>query len=113
MRQSADNEQLRLHAPIPKRTYGEPPPKVVAIVGPPKSGKTTLMKSLIKNYTKHKVTEINGPITVRAGKNRITLMECPNDLNAMMDMSKVVDLVLLLIDASQGFEMVITIIANV
>lgn len=33
-------------------------------------------------------------------------MECNNDLNSMIDVAKVADLVLLLIDASFGFEMV-------
>jgi hypothetical protein len=32
-------------------------------------------------------------------------MECPNDLNAMCDIAKTADLILLLIDGSFGFEM--------
>jgi ribosome biogenesis protein BMS1 len=32
-------------------------------------------------------------------------MECNNDVNSMVDLAKVADLVLLLIDASFGFEM--------
>lgn len=36
---------------------------------------------------------------------RITLVECPNDLNGAIDVAKVADLVLLMIDASFGFEM--------
>lgn len=38
-------------------------------------------------------------------KRRITLIECNNDINSMIDLAKVADLVLLLIDASFGFEM--------
>ena len=38
-------------------------------------------------------------------KRRLTLLECGNDLNTMLDAAKVADLVLLLIDASFGFEM--------
>lgn len=42
-----------------------------------------------------------------AGKNRrLTIIECPNDLSAMIDVAKVADLVLLMIDGSFGFEMV-------
>src|SRR5690606_34485932 len=63
------------------------------------------MKSLVKHYTKHKLSEVKGPITVRAGKGRITFFECPNDINAQIDLGKVADIVLLLIDASYGFEM--------
>lgn len=44
-----------------------------------------------------------------AGKNRrLTIIECPNDLGAMIDVCKVADLVLLMIDGSFGFEMVST-----
>lgn len=32
-------------------------------------------------------------------------MECNNDINSMIDMAKIADLVLLLTDASFGFEM--------
>ena len=36
----------------------EPPPIVVGIVGPPKVGKSTLMRGLIKNFTKQNLTNI-------------------------------------------------------
>lgn len=100
-----DKFESKLHAPIVSRVYGEGPPKMVAVVGPPKSGKTTLISSLVKQYTKQTLTEVTGPITVRTGKSRTTFFECPNDINAMIDMAKTADLVLLLIDASYGFEM--------
>ena len=32
-------------------------------------------------------------------------MECNNDINSMIDIAKIADLVLLLVDASFGFEM--------
>ncbi|KAJ3398596.1 Glycoside hydrolase 2 (Mannanase, beta-galactosidase), partial [Chytridiales sp. JEL 0842] len=101
-----DKDQTRLHVPMVDRTPLEPPPVVVAVVGPPGSGKTTLIRSLVKRYTKHNLTEINGPVTVVSGKKqRLTFIECNNDLNSMIDIAKVADLVLLLIDASFGFEM--------
>lgn len=41
-----------------------------------------------------------------AGKRRrVTFVECPPDLNGMIDAAKYADLVLLLIDGSFGFEM--------
>lgn len=41
------------------------------------------------------------------GKNRrLTIIECPNDLGSMIDMGKIADLVLLMIDGSFGLEMV-------
>ena len=84
----------------------EPPPVVVAIVGPPSVGKTTLMQNLIKNYTRQKLSSIKGPVTVVTNKKRrLTIIECNNELSSMIDIAKVADLVLLMIDASFGFEM--------
>jgi len=100
-----DKFESKLHTPIVSRVYGEGPPKMVAVIGPPKSGKTTLITSLVKQYTKQTLTEVTGPITVRTGKSRTTFFECPNDINSMIDLAKTADLVLLLIDASYGFEM--------
>ena len=61
----------------------------------------------MKHYTQQNVEPI-GPITVIGGKKRrITFVEIPNDLNAMIDVAKVADLVLMIIDASYGFEMVL------
>jgi hypothetical protein len=42
-----------------------------------------------------------------AGKSRrVQFVECPNDINGMIDAAKIADLALLLIDGSYGFEMV-------
>ena len=69
-------------------------------------GKSTLVKSLVKRFTKHTLAQVNGPITVVSGKKRrLTFIECNNDLNSMIDIGKIADLVLLMIDASFGFEM--------
>ncbi|RGB26964.1 hypothetical protein C1646_746590 [Rhizophagus diaphanus] len=98
--------QKKLHVPLVDRTPLEPPPIVVAVVGPPQTGKTTLIKSLVKRFTKHSLTEVKGPITVVSGKKRrLTFIECTNDMNCMIDVAKIADLVLLIIDASFGFEM--------
>ncbi|KAL1923885.1 uncharacterized protein VTP21DRAFT_6920 [Calcarisporiella thermophila] len=106
VRRKLDLNEKKLHVPLVDRTPIEPPPIVVAVVGPPGTGKTTLIKSLVKRFTKHSLSEIKGPITVVSGKKRrLTFIECANDLNAMIDVAKIADLVLLLIDASFGFEM--------
>lgn len=39
-------------------------------------------------------------------KRRLQFVECPNDINGMIDAAKIADLALLLIDGSYGFEMV-------
>ncbi|KAH9361100.1 hypothetical protein HPB48_002962 [Haemaphysalis longicornis] len=101
-----DLQEKRHHVPLVDRTPVEPPPYIVAVVGPPKVGKTTLVQCLIKNFTRQFVSTITGPITIVSGKKRrLTLIECNNDVNCMIDVAKVADLVLLMVDASYGFEM--------
>ncbi|OAF56457.1 Glycoside hydrolase 2 (Mannanase, beta-galactosidase) [Pseudogymnoascus destructans] len=103
---SSDVKERRLHVPLVDRIPDEPPPRLVAIVGPPGVGKTTLLKSLVKRYAKETLSEPQGPITVITSKRqRLTFVECPNELEAMVDMSKVADIVLLMIDGNFGFEM--------
>lgn len=105
-RRKQDLDEKRHHIPLVDRSPLEPPPVVIAVVGPPKVGKSTLIRSLVKHYTKHGLNHVNGPVTMVSGKKRrITLIECNNDIHCMMDIAKVVDLVLLLVDASFGFEM--------
>ncbi|KAJ1725171.1 Glycoside hydrolase 2 (Mannanase, beta-galactosidase) [Coemansia erecta] len=105
-RRKAELNEKKYHLPMADRTPTIPPPIIVAVVGPPQCGKTTLIKSLVRRYTKHMLSEIRGPVTIVSGKKqRITFLECPNDINAMTDVAKVADLVLLVLDASYGFEM--------
>ena len=78
----------------------------MTIVGPPGVGKTTLLKSLIRRYAKETISDPKGPITVvTSKKQRLTFVECPNELEAMVDIAKVADIVLLMIDGNYGFEM--------
>ena len=98
------------NAPPVQGTYqvsqDELPPIVVVVQGSSESGKSTLIKSLVYHYTKQKINKIKGPITIRASKHqRITFYECPNTVAGMIDLAKICDLALILIDASIGFEM--------
>lgn len=78
----------------------------MAIVGPPGVGKTTLLKSMVRRYAKETLSDPQGPITVvTSKKQRLTFIECPNELEAMVDIAKVADFVLLMIDGNFGFEM--------
>lgn len=40
------------------------------MVGPPKVGKSTVIKCLIKNFTRQKLVEIRGPVTIVSGENK-------------------------------------------
>ncbi|XP_028916105.1 ribosome biogenesis protein BMS1 homolog [Ornithorhynchus anatinus] len=101
-----DLKTKKHHIPVVDRTPLEPPPVVVVVMGPPKVGKSTLIHCLIRNFTRQKLTDIRGPVTIVSGKKRrLTIIECGCDINVMIDLAKVADLVLMLIDASFGFEM--------
>ncbi|KAG2495424.1 hypothetical protein HYH03_006371 [Edaphochlamys debaryana] len=103
---TAEKDQRRLHAPMLDKAAEEPPPFVVLVQGPPGVGKSTLIRCLVKHYTRQNLSDVRGPITCVAGKKRrITLVECPSDLCGMMDAAKYADLVLLMIDGAFGFEM--------
>ncbi|KAF5197081.1 Ribosome biogenesis protein bms1 [Thalictrum thalictroides] len=103
---ATEKEQRRLHVPNIDRTTGEPAPYVVVVHGPPQVGKSLLIKSLVKHYTRHNLPEVCGPITIVSGKKRrLQFVECPNDINGMIDAAKFADVALLLIDGSYGFEM--------
>ena len=105
-RRKQDLTAKREHIPLVDRSPVEPPPYVVAVVGPQKVGKSTLIRSIVKSLCRTNLQQISGPITCVAGKKRrLTLIECNNDINCMIDVAKVADLVLLMVDASFGFEM--------
>lgn len=67
VRRNLDRDSKRQHVPTVDRTPLEPPPMCVAIVGPPRVGKTLLLQCLLKNYTRQNLTNLRGPITVVSG----------------------------------------------
>ena len=105
-RHKQDKLEKKYHIPTVDRSPVQPPPIIVGVVGPAKVGKSTLIRNLVKHFTGQSVNQITGPITVVAGKNkRFTFIECNQDINAMIDLAKIADISLLLVDASFGFEM--------
>ena len=71
-----DIKEKKHHIPVVDRTPLEPPPVVVAVVGPPKVGKTTLIRCLVKNFTHQNLGTITGPITIVSGTNCIHQNQC-------------------------------------
>lgn len=63
-----DLKTKKHHIPLVDRTPLEPPPIVVVVMGPPKVGKSTLIQCLIRNFTRQKLTEIRGPVTIVSGR---------------------------------------------
>ena len=104
-----EKREVDLKVPTIDKTFStllNEPPLLVAAVGPANSGKTTLLRSMIKFYSGRNIQSLRGPVTVVAGRTRrVTFVECPNTLSAMCDVAKVADVVLLMLDGSYGFEM--------
>ena len=110
MQRNLDRGHRGEHAPRATHGVAGPalPPVVVAVMGPPGSGKSSLIMALVKHFTRATLGAggVLGPVTVVAGKSRrVTFVEVPNDLGSMLDMAKIADLALLTVDASYGFEM--------
>jgi len=66
-RRTLDLKEKKFHVPLVDRTPQEPPPFIVAVVGPPQVGKSTLIRSLVKHYTKQNLNDPKGPITLISG----------------------------------------------
>ncbi|XP_015790654.1 ribosome biogenesis protein bms1 [Tetranychus urticae] len=104
-RHKVDYVEKKIHIPTVERTPVEPPPTVVSLIGPAGVGKTTLIRNLVKHITNRNIKEIKGPITVATKKKRITFIESNSSINNIIDIVKISDISLLLIDASFGFEL--------
>ncbi|GAA50346.1 ribosome biogenesis protein BMS1 [Clonorchis sinensis] len=106
VQRTLDYQTKKQHLPQSSHVVDASPPMVVALVGPPKSGKTTLLKSLIKHFARQAVNVVKGPLTVVVGKKvRLTFIECGCDINSMLDAAKIADVVLLMVNVRTGLEM--------
>ncbi|VDP20401.1 unnamed protein product [Echinostoma caproni] len=106
VQRTLDYQTRKYHLPQAEHVADAPPPMVVALVGPPQSGKTTLLKSLIKHFARQSINVVNGPLTVVVGKKmRLTFIECGCDINSMLDAAKIADIVLLMVNVRIGLEL--------
>ena len=63
---------------------------MVLVQGPVGVGKSTLIRGLVRHYTKHNLSEVKGPITVVSGKSRrLTFVECPQVSSILAQLSTV------------------------
>ncbi|RZC85800.1 hypothetical protein C5167_026471 [Papaver somniferum] len=100
-----DHHHKNPHPPsIDHTSEDERPPYVIVVHGPPKVGKTLLIKCLEDDFSRRNVA---GPsrCLLLGDKIRIQFVECPNNVNGMIDAAKYADAVMFLIDADYGFEM--------
>ena len=101
-----EQQTFRVESPEEAEEDNLEPPFIITVQGSAESGKTTVIQSLVHQFVKQKIHNVRGTITLRTNKNqRITFLECPTQLSAMVDIAKITDLALLVIDASIGFEM--------
>ena len=62
-RHTLDIQTKKHHLPVMDRTPLEPPPVVIAVVGPPRIGQSSLISSLVKTYSRQTLTDVKGPVT--------------------------------------------------
>ncbi|ANQ06032.1 Uncharacterized protein PCOAH_00003290 [Plasmodium coatneyi] len=99
-------EEKKLRVPRNFKECSKSSPLIVAIQGPKGVGKTTLLKSLIKHYVGVSINEVRGPISIiTKALKRYTFIEVDDNILSMIDVAKVADLCLLVIDGSYGLEL--------
>lgn len=89
--------------PIANMAFKDIPPPFISIIGPESSGKTTLLKSLIKHFWKKKAAT-SGPITMKISHKRFTFYESTNNIENIIDTIKVSDMVIIIINLSVGLQ---------
>lgn len=69
------HDSRKEYVPQENRAEDLPPPPLVVVMGPPQSGKSTLIRSLIKYYTGQNISEVLGPITVSSFLLSFSILE--------------------------------------
>ncbi|EOB12069.1 Ribosome biogenesis protein BMS1 [Nosema bombycis CQ1] len=99
-------DEAKMKVPMQNMAYKDDPPAFVTVVGSKSSGKSTLIKALVKKLSKNTLENVLGPVTLTVNKDkRITIFECQPDIHQFVDTSKISDLVIFVIDARVGLEM--------
>ncbi|KAI3874097.1 hypothetical protein MKX03_029773, partial [Papaver bracteatum] len=88
------------------RPIDDPAPYIVVVQGPRKVGKSLLIESLVKSIPFTYGQGITFPTIQVLDESgiRLQFVECPDDINGMIDAAKYADVAILMVDASYGFE---------
>ena len=79
VQRNADRGHRKEVVPLVQRARTEgAPPVVVVVCGPRGSGKSTLIRSLVKLYTRHNLASVDGPVTITVGNRAAKESEIPN-----------------------------------
>lgn len=100
-----DRKAIREQIVIADHTYQDrTPPLVIAVIGPANSGKSTLIKSLVRRYGRTRMPTIDGPVTCVVSRDRrFTFIEASSaDLPTTIDAIKVADIALLTVRTPDG-----------
>jgi len=81
-------------------------PIIVSFIGPKKTGKTTLMKSLASHFLENYNEFFNGPLLIISNKHKpLIFIECPLDILSVANLAKTSDIVIFMIDGFFGLEL--------
>lgn len=81
-------------------------PKIISIIGPKKSGKTTLIESIGYYFNKNFNQNQKGPFLIHnENKEDFILIESPLDILSISNLTKVSDIIILVIDGFFGLEL--------
>jgi ribosome biogenesis protein BMS1 len=81
-------------------------PKIISIIGPKKSGKSTLIKTIGYYFNKNLFKYKKGPFLIfNKNKEDFILLESPLDMLSISNLTKVSDIIILVIDGFFGLEL--------
>ena len=81
-------------------------PKIISIIGPKKSGKTTLIRTIGYFFNKNHFKYKKGPFLIFNKNNEdFILIESPLDILSLSNLTKISDIIILVIDGFFGLEL--------
>ncbi|KAI5150110.1 ribosome biogenesis protein BMS1 [Enteropsectra breve] len=88
---------------ITNMAYKDHAPQFVSLIGTASSGKSTILRQLVKHHTGEEISPA-GPLTLKTKTKRVTFYESTNELNNIIDTIKVADIVVIPLNIHNGLE---------